>query len=58
MSLRVEISYPAAVFLRGVVKHLNQKKILPDGSAEALQTSAWLEEIEARLAAALDESHA
>jgi hypothetical protein len=41
------LSLEAAAFLVGTVRHLNQAKILPPDNAQALQTSAWLEEIEA-----------
>lgn len=53
----ITISRPAAAFLRGTVEHLNQKKILPEDSRAALETSAWLEEIEARCATALEDNH-
>lgn len=46
------LSLPAAAFLLGTVEHLNQTKVLPSASAQALETSAWLEEIEAKLRAA------
>jgi hypothetical protein len=48
------LSPKAAAFLLGTVRHLNQEKILPADSAQALETSAWLEEIEARCSAALE----
>jgi hypothetical protein len=51
----VNLSPPAATFLLGTVEALNEKKILPPGNAAALQTSAWLEEIEAQLRAALED---
>lgn len=49
----VELSEPAARFLLGTVRHLNQVKLLPEDNAKALQTSAWLEEIEANVDASL-----
>jgi hypothetical protein len=54
----VELSKPAAAFLRGTVVHMNQRKILSLDNAIALQTSAWLEEIEAAVVAALDRADA
>lgn len=53
-SVSVRLSVPAAVFLRATVEHMNQTKILPQVPAEALQTSAWLEEIEAATRRALE----
>lgn len=50
----VELSHPAAVFLRAAVAHMNQRNLLPEGNREALQTSAWLEEIEAKTREALN----
>lgn len=49
----VELSRDAAVFLLGTVEHMNQAKVLPADNAMALQTSAWLEEIEAATSRAL-----
>lgn len=54
----ITLSRPAAVFLAGCMRHMNQEKILPDDSRMALETSAWLEEIEARCATALEDYHA
>lgn len=54
-SVTVHLSVPAATFLHGTVQHLNQVKLLPDHEpGAALQTSTWLEEIEARLKEALN----
>lgn len=39
------LSRPAAVFLAACVEHMNQRKLLPADNAQALETSAWLEEI-------------
>jgi hypothetical protein len=50
----LELSRPAATFLRAAVALMNQRKVLPDDNAEALQTSAWLEEIEAAARRATD----
>lgn len=50
----VELSRRAAVFLRATVEHMNQRKILPADNEQALETSAWLEEIEAKTREALD----
>ena len=50
----IALSPKAAAFLLGTVRHLNQKKILPEDNVMALETSAWLEEIEAHCAAALE----
>jgi hypothetical protein len=44
-SVAVKLSVDAARFLQGCVAHMNTIKVLPEGSPEALQTSAWLEEI-------------
>jgi len=52
----IALSPKAAQFLVAVVRHMNQKKILPDDSRTALETSAWLEEIEARCSVALEDS--
>lgn len=49
----VTLSRQAAVFLRATVEHMNQIKILPRDERAALETSAWLEEIEARTREAL-----
>lgn len=49
----IELSRSAAVFLRATVEHMNQAKILPADNAIALETSAWLEEIEAKTREAL-----
>ena len=46
-TVTIQLSRPAALFLSAAVAHMNQRKILPKDHAEALQTSAWLEEIEA-----------
>lgn len=43
----LHLSRQAAAFLHGTVVHLNQAKILPADNRQALETSAWLEEIEA-----------
>jgi hypothetical protein len=51
-SITVEMSRAAATFLWATVRHMNQRKILPDDPGPALQTSAWLEEIEAAVAKA------
>lgn len=51
----LKISVPAAAFLAGTMAHLNEAKILPPDDPHALQTSAWMEEIEAAAVAALDE---
>lgn len=53
-NVTVELSRPAAVFLRGMVEHMNKLKILPPDDVQALETSGWLEEIEAKTRAALD----
>lgn len=45
----VFLSPKATAFLLGTVRHLNTVKILPPDNAQALETSAWLEEIEAAL---------
>jgi hypothetical protein len=50
--VELRLSLPAAAFLHGAVQHMNTLKVLPEGGPEALQTSAWLEEIEATAAAA------
>jgi hypothetical protein len=55
-SVTVTLSLAAAVFLRATVEHMNQAKMLPADSAQALQTSAWLEEIEAETRRALSEA--
>lgn len=52
-TIDMTLSRPAAEFLWSTAKHMNQAKILPADKAAALQTSAWLEEIEARVAIAL-----
>ena len=41
------LSDGATVFLEAMVEHMNQSKILPPDDAEALESSAWLEEIAA-----------
>lgn len=45
-TVTMTISRQAAAFLHGTAQTLNQKKILPEDNAQALETSAWLEEIE------------
>lgn len=50
----VTLSRPAALFLESMVGLMNQVKVLPADSREALQTSAWLEEIAAMTGKALD----
>lgn len=52
----IALSRSAAMFLRSVAQGLNDAKILPSGNARALETSAWLEEIEAAIRKALDDS--
>jgi hypothetical protein len=54
----VDLSPGAAAFLVGVVRHMNQAKILPADNAQALESSAWLEEIEAATTRALEADHA
>lgn len=45
-TVSVRLTASAAHFLMGTSRRLNELKALPEGSDEALQTSAWLEEIE------------
>lgn len=52
----VRLSDQAAVFLRAMVEHMNHAKTLPAGDEAALQTSAWLEEIEAAVSSAFPRS--
>jgi hypothetical protein len=49
----VVLSRPAARFLRGFMRHVNDIKRLPPGG-EALETAGLIEEITAKVAAALD----
>ena len=55
--VEILLSYQAAAFLLGTVRHMNQKKILPPDNEMALQTSAWLEHIEAATEAGLRAVH-
>ncbi len=53
-TVTVELQRQTAFFLCEFIADLNRKKVLPRGDREALATSAWLEEIEAKTAAALE----
>lgn len=53
IEVSVRLTAAAAYFLMGTSRRLNELKTLPEGSDEALLTSAWLEEIEAATRRAL-----
>lgn len=48
----VRLSRPTAVGLLAMIREMNQAKVLPPDSPQALETSAWLEEIAAAVRAA------